>query len=100
MLAEGLAMPQPPTGTVTFLFTDIQGSTHLWERAPDAMRPALARHDILLRHIRVEAHDGDFGARAVKIRGDPAAPLADRNQTDGPRRGRLHLAQRHVISDK
>ncbi len=39
----------PPSGTVTFLFTDIQGSTKLWEQAPDAMRLALARHDALLR---------------------------------------------------
>ena len=42
-------MNQPPTGTVTFLFTDIEGSTKLWEHNPDAMRPALARHDGLLR---------------------------------------------------
>ena len=43
-----------PTGTVTFLFTDIQGSTQLWEQNPDAMRPALARHDQLLRSAIVE----------------------------------------------
>ena len=41
-------MSQPPTGTVTFLFTDIEGSTRLWEQHPDAMRLALARHDALL----------------------------------------------------
>ena len=38
-----------PTGTVTFLFTDIEGSTKLWETYPEAMRIALARHDIILR---------------------------------------------------
>ncbi len=38
-----------PTGTITFLFTDIEGSTQLWEAHPDAMRPALARHDALLQ---------------------------------------------------
>ena len=38
-----------PTGSVTFLFTDIEGSTKLWEQRPDAMRVALARHDALLR---------------------------------------------------
>jgi predicted ATPase/class 3 adenylate cyclase len=38
-----------PTGTVTFLFTDIQGSTRLWENEPEAMRGSLARHDLLLR---------------------------------------------------
>ena len=39
----------PPTGTVTFLFTDIEGSTKLWERHPTAMSPARARHDVFLR---------------------------------------------------
>jgi len=39
----------PPTGTVTFLFTDIKGSTKLWERSPQAMQRALARHDQILR---------------------------------------------------
>jgi predicted ATPase/class 3 adenylate cyclase len=39
----------PPTGTVTFLFTDIEGSTRMWERSPQAMQAALARHDGLLR---------------------------------------------------
>ena len=42
-------MPDLPTGTVTFLFTDIEGSTRLWEQHPEAMRAALARHDALLR---------------------------------------------------
>ena len=38
-----------PTGSVTFLFTDIEGSTRLWEEFAEAMRMALARHDVLLR---------------------------------------------------
>ena len=38
-------MSERPTGTVTFLFTDVEGSTRLWEDRPDAMRDALARHD-------------------------------------------------------
>ena len=32
-----------PSGTVTFLFTDIEGSTRLWEQDPEAMQAALAR---------------------------------------------------------
>ncbi len=39
-----------PTGTVTLLFTDIEGSTRLWETQDRAMSVALARHDQLLRH--------------------------------------------------
>jgi predicted ATPase/class 3 adenylate cyclase len=46
-----------PTGTVTFLFTDIEGSTQLWERVPDLMREALARHNELL-DAAVRGHDG------------------------------------------
>jgi predicted ATPase/class 3 adenylate cyclase len=38
-----------PTGTVTFLFTDIEGSTTLWQRHSTAMETALARHDAMLR---------------------------------------------------
>jgi len=52
---------------VTFLFTDIEGSTRLWEEQPEAMRTALARHDALVR-IAVEAH----GGTVVKTTGDGA----------------------------
>jgi predicted ATPase/class 3 adenylate cyclase len=38
-----------PSGTVTFLFSDIEGSTRRWEQQPEAMQAALARHDALLR---------------------------------------------------
>ena len=46
-----------PTGTVTFLFTDIEGSTRLWERFPDEMPAAVARHDAILRKA-IEASRG------------------------------------------
>lgn len=40
-----------PSGTITFLFTDIEGSSRLWEKNPEAMSVALARHDELLNRI-------------------------------------------------
>ncbi|OBF89369.1 cyclase [Mycobacterium sp. 852002-51152_SCH6134967] len=46
-----------PSGVVTFLFTDIEGSTRRWEADADAMRRALASHDDTMRHA-VEVHDG------------------------------------------
>src|SRR6184192_3773187 len=49
--------PDLPTGTITFLFTDIEGSTKRWEQHPQAMRTALARHDDILRTC-IEANDG------------------------------------------
>jgi predicted ATPase/class 3 adenylate cyclase len=39
-----------PAGTVTFLFTDIEGSTRLWQQHPRAMKDALARHHAILQH--------------------------------------------------
>jgi predicted ATPase/class 3 adenylate cyclase/DNA-binding CsgD family transcriptional regulator len=50
-------MAELPSGTVTFLFTDIEGSTSRWEHRPEAMRVALARHDALLR-AAIEEHGG------------------------------------------
>ena len=50
-------MTSPPTGTVTFLFTDIEGSTEGWERDREAFATALARHNAILRGS-IEAHRG------------------------------------------
>jgi class 3 adenylate cyclase len=50
---------------VTFLFTDLEGSTRLWEEHPDAMRVALARHDEILR-LAISEH----GGYVVKMTGD------------------------------
>ncbi len=46
-----------PSGVVTFLFTDVEGSTRRWEADADAMRAALAAHDEVLRSA-IEAHGG------------------------------------------
>ena len=40
---------QPPVGTITFLFTDIESSTRRWETHPEQMAPALRRHDEIVR---------------------------------------------------
>ena len=94
-------VPELPTGTVTFLFTDLEGSTRLWEEHPDAMRGALARHDEILRDA-VEKHDGagreDHRRRAPRSvrdrarrgrRGDrgPAAPRRRAVDAPGPAAG-------------
>src|SRR5689334_24964768 len=50
-------MPNLPTGTVTFLFTDIEGSTKRWEDYPDAMRKGLPEHDTIIR-TAVEQNGG------------------------------------------
>jgi class 3 adenylate cyclase len=66
-----------PSGTLTFLFTDIEGSTRLWEEQPDTMRLALSRHDALLR-AAIETN----GGTVFKTIGDafcaafPTAPQA------------------------
>ena len=54
-----------PTGTVTFLFTDVEGSTRLWEQHPDAMRQALVQHDAIVEFL-TEQH----GGQVVRPRGE------------------------------
>lgn len=46
-----------PSGTVSFLFSDIEGSTERWEHSRDPMSAAVARHDVLLR-TALEEHSG------------------------------------------
>ena len=48
-------MSELPTGTVTFLFTDIEGSTALAQQYPAALPALLARHHAIL-HEAIEAH--------------------------------------------
>jgi class 3 adenylate cyclase len=58
------------TGTLTFLFTDIENSTSAWIRNPDAMRVALPRHDELIEKL-VSDHAGQL----VRPRGEGGQPL-------------------------
>src|SRR3954471_15744583 len=65
MLETAATQSRLPTGAVTFVFTDIEGSTALWEQHPEAMQAALARHDTLLRDV-IESS----GGCVVKSTGD------------------------------
>jgi predicted ATPase/class 3 adenylate cyclase len=56
-VAEGIA----PTGTVSFLLTDIESSTRLWEDYPAQMAAALARHDEIVRSAITERRGYVFG---------------------------------------
>ncbi len=79
-------MSDLPTGTVTFLFTDIEGSTMRWEQYPEAMRTALAHHDTLLRSVMTShggyvfklVGDAVYAAFAVAADGVAAAVAAQR----------------------
>ncbi len=64
---QALTTPQTqlPGGNITFLFTDIEGSTPLWERDPGGMQESLTRHDAVLHEV-VEAH----GGQVFKVIGD------------------------------
>ena len=63
----------PPSGTITFLFTDIEGSTRLWEQYPDGMTAALERHDAILR-VAIEESSG----HVVKTTGDGMMAVFER----------------------
>ena len=56
-----------PSGTVTFLLADVEGSTALWEVAPEAMRAALARHDALLERRPTVELDGVVFAHTKQL---------------------------------
>ncbi|MSP14367.1 MAG: hypothetical protein EXR62_15620, partial [Chloroflexi bacterium] len=56
-------MAHLPTGTVTFLFSDIEGSTKLWQQQPEAMKTALARHNAILQQAIAAA--GGFVFKTV-----------------------------------
>ena len=101
------------SAVTTFLFTDIEGSTRLWEQEPARMPPALARHDALAR-AAVERHRGivvkmigdgmhaafDDPLDAVLAILELQRALADPAATDGlPLRSALRPARRRRSSD-
>src|ERR1700729_1400153 len=85
VLAGGVWMSGPPSGTVTLLFTDVEGSTRLWDAERDAMAAALRRHDEILRDA-IEQAGGyvfktvgvSFGAAFSTARAGLDAALAAR----------------------
>lgn len=87
-------MPDPPSGTVTFLFTDIEGSTPLWDTMPAAMNRSLVRHNALLRDaieesgghvfkIIGDAFQAAFATAEQAVRAAVAAQFALQNQPSG-----------------
>jgi len=100
----------PSSGVLTFLFTDIEGSSRLWEQDPVAMRSALARHDTLLCDA-IERHGGcvfkKWGDQVCGVFGvGPSAIAAaveaqqalqcDASPTVGPLRVRMALHSGHA----
>ena len=87
----GWGVVDRPSGTVTFLFTDIEGSTRLWEEFPGLMSVALARHDELLR-LAVDS----FGGFVFSTGGDGLAAAFGRA---GDAVGAAVMAQRALLAE-
>jgi predicted ATPase len=87
----------PPSGTVTFMLTDIEGSTRRWQEDPDGMDVALAAHDATLLDVigahggYVFKHTGDGMFAAFEVASDAAAAAqAAQKRLDLPVRIGLH----------
>jgi class 3 adenylate cyclase len=80
-----------PCGVVTFLFTDVEGSTRRWETDAQAMRAALVVHDKVLR-TAIEAYDGFlFKHSRDGVCGAFGSPVQmGHRQTDKPAKCRSH----------
>ena len=84
--------PEQASGTLTFLFTDLEGSTRLWEQFPHAMKPALERHDAILRaavagsngQVVKTTGDGMMAVFASAVGGLSACLTAQRGLVDEP----------------
>jgi len=106
---------QLPSGTVTFLLTDLEGSTRLWEQDPDAMKVAMIRHDeILEKSIAANrgfifSRMGDGVAAAFATAGDALASAAAIKQALAQENWRtaaslkarigLHTAEAVIVDD-
>ena len=106
---------QPPSGTVTFLLTDLEGSTRMWEQDPEAMKAAMVRHDEILEKTiaanqgYVFSRMGDGMAAAFATAGNAVSAaiavkdaLADEKwRTTAPLKARigLHTAEAVIVDD-
>jgi predicted ATPase/class 3 adenylate cyclase len=106
---------QPPSGTVTFLLTDLEGSTRMWEQDPVAMKAAMVRHDEILDkafaanrgYVFSRMGDGMAAAFATAVDAVSAAvaikhALAEENwRTPAPLKARigLHTAEAVIVDD-
>jgi predicted ATPase/class 3 adenylate cyclase len=105
---------QPPSGTVTFLLTDLEGSTRMWELDPVAMKAAIVRHDEILEKAIagnrgfVFSRMGDGMAAAFSSAGDAVTAavaikdaLAEENWRTAPLKARvgLHTAEAVIVDD-
>jgi predicted ATPase len=99
-------MAERPTGTVTFLMTDIEASTQRWEEEPEAMRAALERHDAVLRRAIADAggwpfkHTGD-GMIAAFAAARPAieAAIAAQHRLELPVRMGISTGEAELRDD-
>lgn len=76
--------PSMPSGTVTFLFTDVERSTALWDRFPDGMGDALGLHDRVLPEV-FESHGGFVFATG----GDGLSPSPPKHEARPPEPNRF-----------
>jgi predicted ATPase/class 3 adenylate cyclase len=83
-----VAAGDPPSGVVTFLFTDIEGSTRRWEADAEVMRAALSKHDQVLQ-TAIESHDGFLFSRTGD--GVVAAFASPRSAVDAAVKAQLAL---------
>src|SRR5262245_50212807 len=89
-IARRYAMADLPTGTVTFLFTDIEGSTRLWEQHPQAMAGALVRHDAILRQAIADEAGVVYKVIGDAFSASSASPPAPRPPPTRSRKGWPH----------
>ena len=86
-------MPDLSSGTVTFLFTDIEGSTQLWEKDQVAMAVAVARH-IALLDAAIQAHVSEHCRRFGNRTTSPFAVGAQSAGNGVPSCERAHVEER------